>query len=102
MIARTWRCLTSHENVAHYVEHFEQSVFPELRTLKGFSEAFILRRPAGNAVELTVMTLWESMDAIRSFAGENAETAVVVPAAEAVLISFDSTVTHYDVILNSQ
>jgi heme-degrading monooxygenase HmoA len=102
MIARTWRCVASSENVSHYVEHFEHSVFPELRSLKGFSEAFILCRPLNDDVELTVMTLWESMDAIRSFAGENAEMAVVAPAAQAVLTSFDDTVTHYDVILNGQ
>jgi heme-degrading monooxygenase HmoA len=95
MIARTWRCVASSENVSHFV-------FPELCSLKGFSEAFILRQALGDDFELTVMTLWESMDAIRSFAGKNAEMAVVAPAAQAVLTSFDDTVTHYDVILNAQ
>jgi heme-degrading monooxygenase HmoA len=102
MIARTWRCVATSENVPHYVEHFERNVFPELRALRGFSEAFILRKFIGDDIELTVITLWESMDAIRSFAGENAEMAVVAPEAEAVLNSFDPTVTHYDVVLHSR
>lgn len=102
MIARTWKCMASSENVEKYVEHFEQSVFPELNHLSGFQEAYILRHDLGDVVELTVMTLWESMDAIRSFAGANVENAVVEPAAQAVLRSFDEMVTHYEVVLNSK
>ena len=102
MIARTWRCMATSEKVADYVSHFERNVFPELRALTGFSEAFILRRPLNDAVEITVMTLWESMDAIRSFAGDQVERAVVTADAEAVLISYDPTVIHSDVILNSK
>lgn len=51
MIARVWRCTAWTENVAHYLEHFEQSVLPELRTLAGFSEARILRRDLGMALK---------------------------------------------------
>jgi heme-degrading monooxygenase HmoA len=100
MIARVWRCIATNENVPHYVEHFEKSVFPALKQLNGFKEAYILRRNVDDGVEITVMTLWESMDAIRSFAGEALDNAVVEPEAQAVLKSFDKTVMHHEVSLN--
>jgi heme-degrading monooxygenase HmoA len=97
MIARVWHCIAADsDKVADYVAHFEHAVLPELKQIAGYQEAYILRRQLADGVELTVMTLWESMDAIRKFAGENAETAVVAPAAQAVLRSFDTTVTHFE------
>lgn len=53
-------------------------------------------------VEFTVQTIWESQDAIRKFAGENVETAVVAPAAKPLFREFDSFVTHYEIVLQSQ
>ena len=46
------------------------------------------------------MTLWESMDAIRQFAGEQVDQAVVEPEARAVLRSFDTTVSHHEVLVS--
>ena len=87
--------------MSDYVEHFQHSVLPELNQLQGFREAYILRRNQDDGVEITVITLWESMDAIRSFAGDNVETAVVAPAAQAILLRFDTTVTHFEVVVNA-
>jgi heme-degrading monooxygenase HmoA len=101
LIARQWRCSASSEKVSDYVEHFQHSVLPELNQLQGFREAYILRRNQDDGVEITVITLWESMDAIRIFAGDNVETAVVEPAAQAVLRTFDMTVTHFEVVVNA-
>lgn len=98
MIARVWRCIGADENVGRYVEHFEKSVLPELKQLSGFKEAYILRHTVADGVEITVMTLWESMDAIRSFAGDTIDNAVVEPAAQAVLKSFDKKVAHHEII----
>jgi len=50
------------------------------------------------AVEFVVLTLWDSMDAVRKFAGANPEKAVVAPDAQAVLSSFDEFVSHYEVV----
>lgn len=99
MIARSWRCITSSENVPLYLAHFQDSVLPELKKLDGFLGYYILRRMLveESHLELTVLTLWESLDVIRIFAGENLSRAVVEPQAKAVLISFDETVTHYEV-----
>jgi heme-degrading monooxygenase HmoA len=99
MIARVWKAYVVPEKVHLYLEHLENSIFPELDQIGGFRGAQVLRRTQDGDVEITVMTLWESMDAIHQFAGENAELAVVAPAAQAVLRAYDATVTHYEVAL---
>jgi hypothetical protein len=57
----------------------------------------VLRRADGGRVEFLVMTLWDSMDAVRRFAGDNPEAAVVEPEARAVLSEYDNFVRHYEV-----
>lgn len=102
MIARLWRCVALAEKVPDYITHFEQAVLPEIKQIEGFQQAYILRRPLEDGgVELTVVTMWESFDAIRAFAGDNIDRAVVVPEAQAILRSFDTTVIHYEVAMNA-
>jgi hypothetical protein len=57
-----------------------------------------LRRDAGAEVEFVTLTLFESWEAIRAFAGEDAEAAVVPPAARALLARFDARSVHYGVV----
>jgi heme-degrading monooxygenase HmoA len=101
MIARLWRCTATPDNTPRYIAHFQHAVLPELRQLGGFQRGYVFRRNLDDAVEITVMTFWVSMDAIRSFAGDNVETAVVAPEAQAILLTFDSTVTHSEVALDT-
>jgi heme-degrading monooxygenase HmoA len=72
-------------------------VVPELAAIPGYREVRLMRREEGGGVEFLVMTLWESMDAIRRFAGEHPERAVVEPEARAVLSDYDDFVRHYEV-----
>jgi heme-degrading monooxygenase HmoA len=102
MIARVWRCTATNDKAEDYLEHFNHGVLPELRQIDGYKGAYILRRELDDGVELTVMTLWESMDTIRKFSGENVETAVVAPAAQAVLSTFEKTVTHHEIVLSPE
>jgi heme-degrading monooxygenase HmoA len=101
MIARMWRGIAVPEKAKNYIEHLQQTVLPELYRIDGFRGAYVLRRDLNRGVEFTVQTLWESMDAIRKFAGENAEAAVVAPAAQPLFREFDSKVTHYQIVLHS-
>ncbi len=102
MIARVWSADASVANGPRYVEHLEQSVLPELAVIPGHRSARLLQRTVGDRVEFMVVTLWESMDAIRQFAGDEMETAVVEPAAQAVLGDFDKHVTHYEIVLGPE
>jgi heme-degrading monooxygenase HmoA len=85
-------------NADAYPRHFRENVVPELRKLAGFLGADLSRRQLGDQIEFLVLTRWQSMDAIRGFAGADTERAVVEPAAIAVLVEFDSAVHHYVVI----
>jgi heme-degrading monooxygenase HmoA len=101
MMTRVWRCMASNEaNASGYIRHFEQTVAPELRAIDGYRGAYILRNNDEEGIELKVMTFWDSMDAIRQFAGENTEAAVIEPAAKALLQSFDPFVVHYEIVLD--
>jgi heme-degrading monooxygenase HmoA len=102
MISRLWRCTATPDNTSRYLDHFQHAVLPELRQLEGFRSGYVFRRNAGDAVEITVMTLWNSMEAIRRFAGDNVDTAVVAPEAQAILLSFDTTVTHSEVAVDTE
>jgi len=103
MIARVWRAVATTQGAADYTKHFQHSVLPELRSLEGFRDAYLLNRKdnGDGSVQIQVISLWESLDAIRAFTGDGREltTAVVEPEAQAVLASFDETVTHHEVVL---
>jgi heme-degrading monooxygenase HmoA len=73
-------------------------VLPELKRIEGFVGASLLRRDSPDGVEFLVLTRWASMDAIRAFAGDDVEKAVVEPDAVAALVSFDRTVEHFEVV----
>ena len=99
MIVRTWSARATKAGADAYSAYFEQTLLPELRRLPGFSGAYLLSRDEDGLVELTAHTLWESLDAIRAFAGDDITTAVVEPEALAVLQQSDSTVVHRDVLV---
>ena len=81
-----------------YPKHFHDSVVPELRLLAGFAGAQLSRRQINDRVEFLVLTRWRSLNAIRAFAGDDIEKAVVEPNAVAALIEFDTNVRHYEVL----
>jgi uncharacterized protein len=98
VILRMWTARSTPEKAGDYAQHATQRVFPALRSIEGHREAFLLRRALDSVVELVVLTLWDSMDAVRRFAGEDPDKAVVEPEARAALTSFDESVTHFEVI----
>ncbi|MEU6750103.1 antibiotic biosynthesis monooxygenase [Spirillospora sp. NPDC046719] len=101
MIARVWRATATAEGADAYREHFTASVLPTLRRLDGHRGAYLFRLDGDDLVELEVMTLWESAEAIRAFAGNDMTTAVVEPEARAVLLTYDKTVSHRTVVVDT-
>jgi heme-degrading monooxygenase HmoA len=93
-----WRGRATSSNPLAYSEHFRRKVLPELERIEGFLGASLLRQVGPDDVEFLVLTRWASMDAIRAFAGDDVERAVVEPEAVAALVSFDRTVQHYEVV----
>ena len=101
MLARSWTGRASPENAAGYVEYFKKSVFPELRRIEGHRGAYVLQRSLGDTVEIVVLTLWDSMAAVKSFAGDDPASAVVEDEAKAFLTEFDSGVKHFEVVFET-
>ena len=95
MIIREWRARARPSLAQVYREHFRAKVIPVLSQVAGFRGAYLSQRRQGEYVEFLVLTRWESMHAIRAFAGADVEKAVVEPAAEAALASFGAHVRHY-------
>jgi heme-degrading monooxygenase HmoA len=98
MILREWRGRASPLKADAYPAHFRANVLPELRDIPGFLGAHLSRRRVGDTIEFLVLTRWQSMDAVRSFTGNDLGKAVVEPGAVAALLDFDASVQHYEVI----
>jgi heme-degrading monooxygenase HmoA len=98
MIIREWRGRASLNDPEDYPVHFRTKVVPELTRLSGFVGAHLSRRRLADRIEFLVLTRWRSMDAIRAFAGEEIDKAVVEPGDVAALLDFDAKVQHYEVI----
>jgi heme-degrading monooxygenase HmoA len=95
MIVRSWRGRTPQNRAESYARHFLYVVLPKLQSLSGFAGGTILRRAVGDETEFLVLTSWESMDAVKLFAGDTPDVAVVDDDARALLSTFDTTVDHW-------
>jgi heme-degrading monooxygenase HmoA len=98
MIARHWRGLVKRDRADAYIEHLQSDTLPQLVQLAGFQDAKVLRRDLPQGVEFLVVTIWNSLDAIRAFAGDDVENAVVPPKARDMMIEYDRTARHYEVV----
>ena len=96
MIARIWGALARPGAAEVYCRHFNEVVLPALQGIEGFRGAYVLRRP-GEPAGIQVISLWDSLDAVARFAGPDITLAVVEPAAQAVLSSYDRVVSHHEV-----
>jgi uncharacterized protein len=98
MILRLWKARSTVEKAGEYVQHATTKVFPALSAIEGHRGAYLLRRTLDGATEFVVLTLWQSMAAVRRFAGDAPEKAVVEPPARAILASLDDSVTHFEIL----
>jgi mannose-6-phosphate isomerase-like protein (cupin superfamily) len=97
MVARRWTGRAKGpEQADAYLVHFEDAVRPQLERTDGFLGATLERIQHDHDVEIVLVTRWESMEAIATFAGEDVDLAVVAPEARAVLSEFDDRVRHIE------
>jgi hypothetical protein len=96
VIGRLWRGWATAEGALEYTAHLRDSTFPALARMGGFERAYALRRKTDEGVEFVVLTLWESLAAVRGFAGADYEAAVVPPEARHMLTTFDDRVSHFE------
>lgn len=102
-IVRVWKGYGTQAGVdRYYREHFPNSVLPHLRSVDGFVDARVLTRAGRGETEVVVATVWDSLDSVKAFAGEDFERAVVEPAVRELLSRFDDRVTHFTLALAVQ
>ena len=99
MISRIWHGYTSLTNAEKYETLLKNEIFTGIqkRNIQGFKEIQLFRRSLENEVEFITVMWFDSIDAVRTFAGEDYEVAVVPPAARTVLSHFDERSQHYEV-----
>jgi len=100
MIARIWHGWTATANAAAYENLLRTEVLPGIaaRGMAGYRGAHLLRRTVDGGVEFTTVCWFDSMDAVREFAGPDFEAAVVPSAARALLLRFDARSQHHDAV----
>jgi heme-degrading monooxygenase HmoA len=99
MISRIWHGYTSLTNAEKYETLLKNEIFTGIqkRNIQGFKEIQLFQRSLENEVEFITVMWFDSIDAVRTFAGEDYEVAVVPPAARTVLSHFDERSQHYEV-----
>jgi heme-degrading monooxygenase HmoA len=97
VIARIWTGAVRREDADAYAEYMRGTGVAGYEATAGNCGVWMLRRDVGEQTEFVMFTLWESLDAVKAFAGEDYETAVFYPEDERFLVRRDDTATHYDV-----
>ncbi|PKN25750.1 MAG: antibiotic biosynthesis monooxygenase [Deltaproteobacteria bacterium HGW-Deltaproteobacteria-21] len=97
MISRHWKGVARDEMAHSYIDHLKRETFPKLSEIKGFVRSSILVRKVEQGMEFLIITEWESMESIRAFAGEPADTAVVPPVVHEMMVDYDRKVIHYEI-----
>ena len=98
MIARVWHGVTPASKGDAYMEYLEESGLKAYRSTPGNRGVYVLRRVEGGKADFVLISLWESMEAVRKFAGPDVERAVYYPRDRDFLLEFEPKVAHYEVL----
>jgi heme-degrading monooxygenase HmoA len=97
MIARIWRGRTRIEHADEYTKYIRETGVAGQRGTPGNRGSMIWRREVGNEAEFIVVSLWQTLEAVKAFAGERQQTAVYYPEDEKYLLELEPEVLHYEV-----
>ena len=98
MIARMWHGRVPAAKTAAYREFLRARAIPDYRAVLGNVSVRILERSDGGVTHFITLTLWQSLDSIAAFAGEQIEVAKYYPEDRDFLLEFEPTVVHYEVV----
>jgi heme-degrading monooxygenase HmoA len=102
MIARLWHGRTSIQKADAYAAFLNNRAIPDYRAVPGNLAVHILRRDDSGVAHFYTFTLWESLEAIRNFAGSPVEKAKYYPEDRDFLLEFEPHVTHWNVTGSAQ
>jgi heme-degrading monooxygenase HmoA len=98
MIARLWHGRTKAATAGEYFEYLRRTGLDEYTKTEGNRGVYVLRRIEGDRADFLLISLWESLEAIRRFAGPDVDKAVYYPEDRDFLEAMEPNVTHYDVL----
>jgi heme-degrading monooxygenase HmoA len=99
VICRLWHGWTARASADDYERYLREELYPRLEGVGGYCGHHVLRRAEGDEVEFVTMTWFDSLDAVRAFAGDEYETPVLTDRARALLARYDDRALHYDLAL---
>jgi heme-degrading monooxygenase HmoA len=99
MIGRLWSGRTPPSNADDYEAFLRDDLLPEVARLDGARGAYVLRRAVPGGVEFVTLTLFDSLEAVRRFAGADADVPVIEPRAAELLAEYDERVRHFEVVV---
>ena len=97
MIARIWRGITQADKADDYLAYLQDTGLKDYANTSGNRGVTVLRRVQGEHCEFMLVSLWDSMDAVRAFAGENPDKSVYYPEDDRYLLDMEPLVRHYEV-----
>jgi heme-degrading monooxygenase HmoA len=97
VIARIWRGVTRAEHLDEYLDYLEGTGLGEYGEAEGNLGVTVLRRLVGDRAEFVMISYWESMDAVKGFAGEDPDRAVYYAEDDRYHLEKPPTVDHYEV-----
>jgi len=96
MIARIWHGRTDVAKADAYFEFLKERAVPDYQMTKGNRGVFLFRRVEGNETHFLTLTHWDSLEAIKAFAGTDISKAKYYPEDADFLLEFEPTVEHYE------
>ena len=98
MIVRMWHGRVPSSKAQAYREFTNRTAIPDYQSVAGNISVHILERNEGDVTHFITLTFWESLEAIRAFAGDDVERAKYYPEDKEYLLEFEPTVVHYEVV----
>ena len=98
MIARIWRGITLAGKADDYLDYLRETGLRDYAKTAGNRGVKVLKRFQGDHCEIMLVSLWDSMEAVRAFAGENPDRSVYYPEDEQYLLEMEPLVRHYEVV----
>jgi len=99
MIARTWHGTTRTTDAESYADFLSRRAAPDYRGTPGNRGVLVLRRVSGERAHFLLLTLWDSLEAVKQFAGPDPEKAVYYPEGRGFLLAREPHVTHYELLV---
>jgi heme-degrading monooxygenase HmoA len=102
MIARLWHGMTPESRADEYLEYLNKTGVPDYRSTPGNRGVYVLRRIEDGKAHFLLISFWESLDAIRGFAGSQIEKARYYAEDPKYLLELEPNVTHYEVLVGGE